>query len=174
MKLDLWSHFRSDQIISDPKQSSRRKFLGTTFRLLCNRAKTAQIQKSVLKYLVSIHQNIFISGLSLSPGPPGALAASSEPEAFACCMAIKSIRFEICSKTSAADSVPMKATPGKQTFVNSAWYHCMGVAQLCPYRLSMHGKCKFSQEQWHVDRVKAGHWLENKEEKAFLNVFTDF
>lgn len=27
---------------------------------------------------------------------------------------------------------------------------------------------------WHIDRVKAGHWLENKEEKAFLNVFTDF
>lgn len=59
--------------------------------------------------------------LSFGPGPPGALGLSSGLEDFVCCMAIKSIRFEICSKTSADDSIPMKATPGNQTYVNSEW-----------------------------------------------------
>lgn len=90
-------------------------------------------------------------------------------------MAIKSIRFEICSSTSADDSVPMKATPGNQTFVGSVWVQLHGCGRAVYTQTEYARKMQvLTRTVWHVDRVKAGHWPENKEEKAFLNVFTDF
>lgn len=113
--------------------------------------------------------------LHLRLDPPGVLDLNSGLEALTSCMAIKSIRFEICSKTSDDDSVHMKATPGNQTNVNSEWHQLHGCGTSVYTQTGHAWKMQvLTRTAWHADRVKAGHWLENKEEKAFLNVSTDF
>lgn len=90
-------------------------------------------------------------------------------------MAIKSIMFEICSKTSDDDSAHVKATPGNQTYVNSVWHQLRGCGTTVYVQTEHALKMQvLTRMVWRVDRVKAGHWLDNKEEKAFLSVFTHF
>lgn len=90
-------------------------------------------------------------------------------------MAIKSIMFEICSKTSDDDNAHVKATPGNQTYVNSVWHQLRGCGTTVYVQTEHALKMQvLTRTVWRVDRVKAGHWLNNKEEKAFLSVFTHF
>lgn len=75
------------------------------------------------------------------------------------CMAIKSIKFETCSNTSADDSVPMKATPGSQTFVSSAWHQLHGCGTAVYIQTEHAGEMQvLTRTVWHVDRSKGGHW----------------